>query len=179
MTMTRENLVELADVIHDKEVRVETIKNLTAKFRETVVCFKLNIPGPLKDTSDFRVVFKKALSIFKSKFPNILFSEVNYLKTGPVAYIVLDADPEHVKRIAVQIEEASEVARIYDFDVYYQNKSISRDILGKDERKCIICDENVWLCSRSRKHGVDELLEKINSLVGAYIKEDYNENIKG
>lgn len=101
------------------------------------------------------------------------------MKTGPVAYIVLDADPEHVKHIAVEIEESREVARIYDFDVYYQNKSISRDTLGKDERKCILCDENVWVCSRSRKHGVDSLLEKINSLVGAYIKEDYNENIKG
>ncbi|MGB3368639.1 MAG: citrate lyase holo-[acyl-carrier protein] synthase [Acidaminobacteraceae bacterium] len=179
MNMTNENLVELADVIRDKEIRVEKIKSLTNVFHETVVCFKLNIPGPIKDNSEYRKVFKKSLDVFKSKVSNILFSQVSYLKTGPVAYLVIKDRAEYIKQIAIEIEESAEIGRIYDFDVYHQSKSISRQDLGKEVRRCILCDENVWICSRSRKHGVDELLVKIRSLTGAYIKEDYNENIKG
>lgn len=174
--MTKETLVELGDVIREKEKRVLKIRHLTDTFRGTVVCFKLNIPGPIKDKPQYRALFNKAFTILKKNLNTIIFSEVKHQNTGSIGFLVVNMDPIVVKSITVDMEENNPAGRLYDIDVYRSGKSISRKEIGKGERKCLICGENVWICSRSRRHSVDSLLRNIEIIIRGYIKEeDYDQ----
>lgn len=65
----------------------------------------------------------------------------------------------------VDLEESSKLARLYDIDIIYKNKDITREDLGKDGRKCIICGKKVASCARSRRHSVGEMQEYIEKIL--------------
>ena len=46
---------------------------------------------------------------------------------------------------------------------------IGREELGLEPRKCLLCDRPARECMRARTHSVDELLEKIQTLVKSYL----------
>jgi phosphoribosyl-dephospho-CoA transferase len=47
---------------------------------------------------------------------------------------------------------------------------ISREELGIDLRKCLLWDNNAFVCGRSRAHGVDELINKIEAMAIDYFQ---------
>ena len=46
---------------------------------------------------------------------------------------------------------------------------LGREELGLEPRKCLLCDRPARECMRARTHSVDELLEKIQTLVKSYL----------
>lgn len=46
---------------------------------------------------------------------------------------------------------------------------IGREELGLEPRKCLLCDRPARECMRARTHSIDELLEKIQTLVNSYL----------
>lgn len=165
-----EEIVHLSEVIRDRENRIDKINYLTRAFKGTIVCLKLNIPGPVKDRLSYREIFRYGVSDFKSRCPAVVFSEINYLRSGPVGYFVVEEDSFVVKNLCIAIEEETEAGRLFDFDVYHNGYPLKRTSVGKSERKCILCDNDVWICSRSRSHSVDELLREIEKIIGGTLK---------
>lgn len=75
-------------------------------------------------------------------------------------------DPMNLKKITVSIEEKNELGRLFDFDVLNtKGENISRIQIGLQERKCLLCNENAKGCGRSRKHSIDDLLNKVNQII--------------
>ena len=46
---------------------------------------------------------------------------------------------------------------------------IGREELGLEPRKCLLCDRPARECMRARTHSIEELLEKIQTLVNSYL----------
>jgi holo-ACP synthase len=85
--------------------------------------------------------------------------------SGPEGFISVDSKAEKIKKLAIEIEVKTAVGRLFDIDVFdSKGKKISRRDLNKPPRECIICGEDARLCVRSRKHKIEEVLDKFYSI---------------
>lgn len=163
----------LKDILKSREMRVEYQKQLLNKYKNTIISYKLNIPGPIKYNSIIKKIFDEGLKILKEKLNEIgvkkLEDKVIYKNSGPEYFIVLDISPYIIKKLTIHIEEEHALGRIYDFDVLNEKgEQISREELGKSRRKCLLCEKNAAECGRARGHEVKELIEKIESMAREY-----------
>ena len=160
----------LAQVLSNREKRAELQTYLNKKHPDSVVItYKCNIPGSIKSNEVVKYIFTQG----KNALNNCIISnswKVSYEKevdsiTGPELFVVVDnVDANVVKEKMIALETEDQLARLYDFDVSYLSEnvvSISRESLGYEVRKCLICECNAKECARSRKHNLDELHAKI------------------
>ena len=157
---------ELPDMLNARERRVWM---LLSEFPGVLVSFTLNIPGPVKVLPLVPEAFAFALSEIVSaldtaKIP-VLKRSLILDKTGPEAFLCVDADALAVKRLLVPLEDASDLGRLYDIDIIGRDgKKISRSDIGQPDRTCLLCGRPARECSRSRAHSVAELTERINAI---------------
>lgn len=172
------SLDNMQNVLDAREERVIEIQKLINTFYKTVVVLKLNIPGPIKHGGILDWAFEQGYKRFMNVVSNVIFSECITRASGKEAYFVLDLDAIYIKKLTIQIEEKDDLGRLFDFDVYDNFKTIGRDTLGKEERSCIICGEPVWNCSRSRRHSILSLQNKVTELIKSAIKKEEEEHEK-
>ena len=160
---------ELPDMLNARERRVWMQEQLLSEFPGVLVSFTLNIPGPVKVLPLVPEAFAFALSEIVSalntaKIP-VLKRSLILDKTGPEAFLCVDADALAVKRLLVPLEDASDLGRLYDIDIIGRDgKKISRSDIGQPGRTCLLCGRPARECSRSRAHSVAELTERINAI---------------
>ena len=171
MNIRNGNPITLEEVLDRREERVHQINQLKNDYlNHGILSLKLNIPGPRKNNNMIQFIFNSALKSLPDF--KVIYSHLSpQLKTGPEALFVYEISPVELKEALINIEENHPLGRLFDMDVL----DINRKALGYSPRKCLICDEPAVDCGRSRKHSVDELLEKIDSLV----KKVYNESNRG
>ncbi len=166
----------LKDILEAREKRAAYQQRLIQRYQKTVIAFKLNIPGPQKDGPLFRRIFSNGLTLLKDTLEknniNIIFEELVLESTGPEAFLVVDSnEAKYLKTLCVEIEEKNSMGRIYDFDVIDTlGEPVMREKIGRGQRKCFLCDEYVWVCARTRAHGLDEMLRFIEETAKAYFK---------
>lgn len=159
---------ELTEMLLRRERRAEEIALFLEK-GETVLSFKLNIPGPVKTGEGIFLLFKEGQERIRSgcgaSGARIVSEREEDLKTGPEAlFLVEGADARELKRIMIELEEEG-VGRLYDIDVLTKRGGISREELGYPRRKCFLCENDAKLCARSRTHSVEELLSRIREMI--------------
>lgn len=167
----------LEEVLNHREERVFKINSLLNQYQNTVVAFKLNIPGAVKNNDSIYHLFKYGLNQIeeteKAYHLNRIFSEEENLKTGPEIYIIYKNDSFAVKKAFIQLEN-NPLGPLYDADVYTLDKenitAVSRKDVNAAERKCLICNNYAKYCSGRRIHSLPELHEKIKQI----IHEDLN-----
>lgn len=149
-----------------REKRKNRQNELIKRFKNPIVSFTLNIPGPRKSSLHYTRIHAEGIRIIKGKLhDNIVHMSSYRLMSGDEAYFSIDLPAESLKEIVVEIEEKHELGRIFDIDVLdIMGLSISRRSRGMEPRKCLICSKEAVLCSRSRSHTVEDLLEKIESI---------------
>lgn len=160
----------LGEVLSDREKRVQLIEDMKADAPEaTVLCFKLNIPGPVKSNPVIEKVFvhgqneiDKAL---EDKGATVFYYQEIYKRTGPELYVSCEWPARELKEKMVALEEESPLGRLYDIDVEDASGAISRSSIGKEERQCFICDQPARVCGRSRAHSVEEMLVWVEELL--------------
>ncbi len=160
--------VTLKELLDSREQRAAHQRELLSVYGSdggVLVSVTLNIPGPVKDKPAYRKALKlgmKQLTALIPK-PKILYSQVRELATGPEGYLVLCAmTAAEVKKLAIEVEDGSEVGRLFDMDVMDKSGSVGRSDLGVQRRKCLLCEEDAKVCSRSQRHQMNELLEEID-----------------
>lgn len=163
----------LEAILQAREDRMIYQKKLIQEYQNTLIAFKLNIPGPEKDGPLYRKIFTNGLGLLKDVLKKqnvtIIFEKSNLKDTGLEAFLIVDKDAKNIKDICLGIEEKDSLGRIYDFDVIDAfGKSIGREELGRDRRKCFLCDEYVWVCARARTHSLEEMLCFIEETAKAY-----------
>ena len=118
-------------MLNARERRVWMQEQLLSEFPGVLVSFTLNIPGPVKVLPLVPEAFAFALSEIVSaldtaKIP-VLKRSLILDKTGPEAFLCVDADALAVKRLLVPLEDASDLGRLYDIDIIGRDgKKISR-----------------------------------------------------
>jgi len=165
--------VILKEILEARENRAKIQKELINEYKTTLISFTLNIPGINKKSDLFKKVHETGIDELEQDLNNLKI-DVKYKKSnssyaGYEAFFCIDFDPAIIKKIVVTIEEKNELGRLFDFDVFDKNFILlSRTEFGLPKRKCLLCDGIAAECTRSRKHNIDEVLNKINIIINKY-----------
>ena len=162
--------VTLPEMLEARERRAARQQVLLSAYGKTMICFTMNIAGPVKNNSLIRRGYALGKRLLRQQLgvagvPVTYFEEIQE-KTGNEAIFLLDADPLAVKAVTVEIEDQPGVGRLFDMDVLCPDgRKVDRQELGQEGRKCLICGGMAQACARSRTHTVAQLQEKTREIL--------------
>lgn len=168
--------VTLTQMLDAREKRVLRQREILEKHSSPLICFTMNIAGPVKVSPLIERAFLEGLTLLKGALPEdkIHLSESGICVTGCEAFLSVDMDECALKKICVEIEEGSPLGRLFDMDVIdrYGGK-----LERKSERRCIICGKEGRGCASRRAHSVEELQKVTNAIIHSYFEEKDREKI--
>ncbi len=108
--------VSLPEMLDARERRVWKQQALLDKFKTPLVCFTMNIAGPIKNNTLILRGFEagcQALEMsFRREKMNVLHKEIISAKTGNEAFYVVDAKAIKIKAVTSEIEDSSPMALV-------------------------------------------------------------------
>lgn len=176
----------LSDVLEfrDKKARIqeqmaESIPN------GIVVSLGMNIPGPVKCGPSIYRAFQEGRKelewILNETGTGIRKSVILEEKAGYAAVYLIGgymddaeikgdqrgpSDALKIKERTVELEETHLLGRLFDIDVFDRGKQpLTRQMVGADRRKCLICGRDAKECGRNRTHTVSELQEAVFEMI--------------
>lgn len=162
--------VSLMEMMDAREARCRIQQQLLLAYGGTLICLTLNIPGPVKVLPGVPEAFvtgrgRIEAALNANGIP-LLHSEEIREKTGYEAYFCVDAPPEPVKSLMISVEDMDRLGRIFDIDVLRPDGTkVSREELGFPSRRCLLCGQPAHVCSRSRRHSVEQLTSEISRIL--------------
>lgn len=158
--------VTMVEILDAREVRAQKQSALLAEYQRPLVCFTMNIAGPVKVTPLIERGFRHGCRQLELQLQRvrgkILHREVQVQPAGCEAYYVTDLPAAQLKQLTVELEEGSELGRLYDMDVLnHDGKKLDR----ARERTCLICGQPCRACARSRAHTVEELQTRTHDIL--------------
>lgn len=166
-----EKKMTLMELLNSRENRAHHQRELLDKFGGVLISMTLNIPGPVKDKPEYRRALRAGMDRIKNLLTGaespakIVYEEIRELPTGAEGFLCVRGEAEEVKQMAVSVEEADSLGRLFDIDVLTEGGSISRSDFGTVPRRCLLCGEDAKVCARDRRHPMDELLAKIEEIL--------------
>lgn len=162
--------VELPEMLNARERRAFLQEQLLSSHKKPLVSFTLNIPGPVKVLPYVPEAFVRGLSMIEHTLEEkgllTVHRELLLQCTGLEAFYSVDGVVPDIKAAMISIEDGSALGRLFDIDVIgLDGKKASREELGHSSRTCLLCGEPAHACSRSRKHTVSELTDKIETIL--------------
>ena len=123
-----ETTVSLVQMLDARERRVQHQQELLARYHKPLICFTMNICGPIKDSPLIRRGFARGRQLLRQQFLRAkltpLYQDAVREVTGCEAFYVLDADPLTIKKFTTDIEDGLKV---------------DREELDLEGRRCLIC----------------------------------------
>ncbi len=158
------NEVTLAQVLQNREERVRMQKRLLQTFHSSVICFTMNIAGPVKTTALIERGFYLGMELLEARLPSraILHREVRVAVTGCEAFYAVEMEPESLKEICVTLEENSPLGRLLDLDVLAAD---GRKLERQGQRGCLICGAPGRGCAARRLHTVSQLQNRTQEML--------------
>ena len=174
--------VTVQDMMEARDRRAQRQQELLAEYRQTLLCFTLNIPGPEKDSPLIRQGFRLGQRRLRQGFLRLgvtpLHQEERLDFTGCEAFYVLPAGALEIKGMTADIEQADEVGRLYDMDVLRLDGSkVERQEIGLPERACLICGGEAKACARSRTHTVAALRARVDGILTQAVRQDKRQTV--
>ncbi|HCI65001.1 MAG TPA: triphosphoribosyl-dephospho-CoA synthase CitG [Clostridiales bacterium] len=169
--------VSLREMLDARERRAEKQRELLEDSGQTLVCFTMNIAGPVKNSPLIargyclgRRLLERQLAAAGMEVTH--FEEIRE-KTGNEAFFRIAADALAVKTVTTAIEDSAPVGRLFDMDVLESTgRKTDRQELGKEGRRCLICGGPAAACARSRTHSVAELQAKTTQILEVALLEE-------
>lgn len=163
--------VSLTEILAARESRAARQAQLLQQYGKSLICFTMNIPGPVKNTSAITEAFRIGQKLLDDRFvPE--YAEENIAPTGCEYYYVVEGDPNTIKKQTCQIEESLPMGRLFDMDVIAPDGGhIRREDVGISPRKCLLCHNDARVCGRSRNHSVEQLQAETARLLTAGLLE--------
>nr|WP_312577851.1 citrate lyase holo-[acyl-carrier protein] synthase [Sedimentibacter sp.] len=165
----------IVDILDAREARANKQKELLSIYSCTLISFTLNTPGAIKYSELYRKIHDEGMEYLLNTLKKMEIPILNVLtidkSTGNEGFISVNMEPIYIKKITVYIEDTHPLGRIFDFDVLDINQNqISRSNIKLKPRKCLMCDENVLVCMRTKKHSYEELKAKVEEIGTTYFK---------
>lgn len=156
--------ITLMQVLDARERRAAKQKELLQRFGKTLICFTLNIPGPVKVWRELYAVFKAGDEQLRNAYC-FLYVEDTSSEAGLERFYVVDADPLQVKQYCTAVEMLNKYGRLFDLDVLTPDgKKLDRADVGMPRRKCLLCDQDAAICGSRRAHTVQQLQQAVRSI---------------
>lgn len=136
----------------------------------TLVCVTVIMPGNVKRNTQSLVVAHAAVQSVQNAFDkDIRWQQEKDLVTGYEVYFLIQRPMLDCKRVACEIEDAHPLGRLFDIDVIDSNvEPVSRSVIGKEGRKCLLCEHEARYCMRNHTHSREELQQRIQQMIDAY-----------
>ncbi|MBP3304627.1 MAG: triphosphoribosyl-dephospho-CoA synthase CitG [Oscillospiraceae bacterium] len=159
--------VTLAQVLQSREDRARGQQALLAAYGCPLICFTMNIAGPVKVTPLIERAFREGLSALDRRLPQncVRCRRIMTPVTGCQAMYCAALPAAELKEICVSIEEATPLGRLFDMDVLDTDGT---KLERKGERCCIVCGAPGRACAASRAHPVSQLQEATRRLIQAH-----------
>lgn len=170
--------VTLLDILAARDHRAQRQQQLLAQFGQPLICFTMNIAGPVKISPLILQAFHLGLQrleqqLLRGKCP-VLHREIAEAATGPEAIFVVDGSAAVLKDMTVDLEEADPMGRLLDLDVLDRDgQKLDRPL----ERGCLICGAPGRNCARSRAHSVDLLQARTTEILTAALQHHHRQRI--
>ena len=165
--------VTLTEILDAREMRAFMQKELIEAYKLPLVCFTMNIAGPVKVTPLIERAFNEGVSLLK-QVKNIVFEKTEILHTGCTYMMVSKTSAEDLKSICTEIEETHPLGRLFDMDVLNTD---GLKLERQNQRGCLICQKSGRECSAGRVHSAEELFKKTNEILLNYFIEKDTEKI--
>lgn len=161
-----------SNFLEARDLREEVLSRALSEKKLATVFISLNIPGENKTHLRSEELFLWALAEIKESFSESSL----YIKTqdilGFYAIVMINEEPETVKKNCIKLENMQPASRLVDLDVYSkEGTQIDRHILGQAPRVCLICDEPAVNCIRQKKHSMYSLINRANELLQNFISK--------
>ncbi len=168
--------VTLEEILRTREERVIKQKEFLSLYKCPLICFTMNIAGPVKYTPLIGRAFYEGLRRLKALLPQekIKADKIEVCHTGCEMLMAVDEDSAVLKELCTKIEEASLLGRLFDMDVIDKN---GEKLTRKKERGCIVCGAEGRGCSARRLHSASELREVTQKIICDYFKEADREKL--
>ena len=156
--MQQQKDITLPEILLAREERVEIQTALLQSFGAPVVCFTMNMAGPVKLTPASHRAFlwgmdQLRLGFVQNRFA-VLHERCRSLPTGDEGYFAVNASAQRIKALCVQIEQSLPMGRLFDMDVIGPD---GRKLERGQERACLVCGEPGRACASRRLHTVLQL----------------------
>lgn len=162
----------LAQILDAREHRVQRQRQLLEGYGGTLICFTMNIPGPVKVDPWITAGFDLGCRLLEAQLAGcrveILHREREAPPTGCQAFYAVAATPERIKALTVEIEESPPLGRLFDMDVLSADGSKQE---RAQPRKCLLCDRPARLCGPTRAHSVQALQAQTRLLLRQGVTE--------
>ena len=159
--------VSLQDILSAREARVQRQQALLTEYRAPLLCFTMNIAGPVKTTPLIERGFYAGLELLDSRLSKekLLFRESRILPTGCEGNYVISMPAGELKQLCTHIEESHPLGRLFDMDVIDADGT---KLERETERSCMVCGATGRFCAASRTHSVEQLQAVAQSLLTRY-----------
>lgn len=169
--------ITLPEMLDARERRAHRQQLLLAQYSMPMICFTMNIAGPVKNSPLIRKGFESGKRTLTERLDSLHilcthYEEINEA-TGNEACWLIDADPLLIKKATCAIEDGSEIGRLFDMDVLRPDGSkIDRAELGLSPRLCLVCGGPARECARSRAHTVEQLQARTREILTQALEEE-------
>ena len=165
----------LTEILNAREKRAEKQKALLAQYNKPLICFTMNIPGPIKWSRDIAIGFFLGNRMLKDALPGrrVLHYSQEVTSAGGQAYYVVDMPAKALKKLAADIEDSHISCRLFDMDVLDTDgrKLTRQEDLQIPGRTCLLCEKDAVICARSRAHNLEELTDRTGFLLFVAARE--------
>lgn len=168
--------ITLAQILQCREDRVRLQKEFLNTYQVPVLCFTMNIAGPVKTSPLIERGFETGIALLEQALSegSILQKSVQVDVTGCQAIYAISMDAKILKKICTQIEEATPLGRLFDMDVLDTDGSkLSRD----SQRGCLVCGAPSRGCAARRTHSVAQLQSATTRILRAHFAQKDQETI--
>ncbi|OOR99285.1 2-(5'-triphosphoribosyl)-3'-dephospho CoA synthase [Haemophilus paracuniculus] len=169
--------ISLETLLNAREARALLQQQCLTDYQQTVLSFTLLAVGAVKKNALLDYVFTKGLAELTALFQTLGIKPtaefIRPLATGHEAIFSLPIEATTLKRALIALEQSSPLARLWDFDVFEASgRLLSRAEFGLPPRPCLLCNDEGKICTRSRRHSLDEIVAEMQRRVrGDYLAE--------
>lgn len=158
--------VTLPQMLLAREERALRQQRLQREFHTPLICFTMNIPGPVKRSELICRSFHWGAAELEQRLDHVLHREYREEVTGCEAYYAVDADAVTLKRICTEIEDAAPLGRLFDMDVLDKTgNKLDRSLVNGKSRDCIVCGAPGRGCASRRLHSLEKLTGAVHSIM--------------
>jgi len=161
----------LEAILANKERRAQKQKELLAHApSHFLVSLSINIPSSIKLSHESVVVYEIAheniLTLLRTEGFTCKEFHPFLAPTGAETLFTCKGDAKVFKMLTCKLEEEHPLGRLMDIDVFdEEGVLLSRSLFGMKKRRCLLCNEEAFLCARAQKHSYTELNAYIKTLV--------------
>lgn len=172
----------LPEVLDNRERRVMRQRQLLEQYQKTLICFTMNIPGPMKYNewihAGHQLGKQQLLDMLQAARVPVIHQEEHIAVTGCESFLLVDAPADTVKKLTVQLEDSCDLGRLYDMDVISaRGEKQSRERMGLPGRKCLICEQPASVCGPVRAHSAAQLWQRTEQILRTGVTQARSQHI--